>query len=297
MTDIVVIGSAGQVGSELMDGAFPRALSLYGCDRGGCDITDLASVEALVATHRPRVIVNAAAYTAVDKAESEAEAAFAINRDGPANLARVAARHGAVLLHISTDYVFDGTKNGPYVESDPVRPLGIYGRSKEAGEAMIRATLEAHVILRTAWVFGRHGHNFVKTMLRLGAERSELRVVADQLGCPTPARAIALSLAAISARILADPGNASYGTFHYVGAPPVTWHGFAEAIFAVVARHGRPRPTVLASATSDYPTPARRPANSVLSTAALEARYAIGAADWRAELERVVEAVLGGLVA
>jgi dTDP-4-dehydrorhamnose reductase len=297
MTDILVLGSAGQVGSELMDGAFSRGRSIYGCDRDQCDITDLASVESLVARHVPRVIINAAAYTAVDKAESEAELAFAINRDGPANLARVAARHAAALLHISTDYVFDGGKQGPYLETDPVKPLGIYGRSKEAGEVMIRAALDRHVILRTAWVFGRHGHNFVKTMLRLGSERSELSVVADQLGCPTPARAIALGLATIAERILADPGQAGYGTFHFVGSPPVTWHGFAQAIFAAAARHGRPIPIVHAISTADYPTPARRPANSVLSTEALQARYAIGPADWRPELERVVEAVLGGLVA
>jgi dTDP-4-dehydrorhamnose reductase len=297
MTDILVVGSFGQVGNELMDGAFSPGVTVYGCDRDGCDITDPASVESLVAQHLPAVIVNAAAYTAVDKAESEAEFAFAINRDGPANLARVAARHGAALLHISTDYVFDGAKPGPYLESDPVKPLGIYGRSKEAGEVMIRAALERHVILRTAWVFGRHGQNFVKTMLRLGSERSELKVVADQLGCPTPARAIALALATIAERILADPDAAAYGTFHFVGTPPITWHGFAEAIFAIAARHGRPMPVVHAIGTADYPTPARRPANSVLSTAALEASYAIRPPDWRAELERVVEAVLGRLVA
>jgi dTDP-4-dehydrorhamnose reductase len=297
MSDIIVFGAAGQVGRELMDGVFPRHLTLHGTDRDDCDITDLAAVEQLVGSERPSVIVNAAAYTAVDKAESEEAAAFAINRDGAANIARAAQRHGAALIHLSTDYVFDGSKQSAYVESDPVKPLGIYGRSKEAGEVMIRATLDRHVIVRTAWVFGRYGSNFVKTMLRLGAERSELRVVADQRGCPTPARAIAVSLAAISMRILGDPETASYGTFHYAGAPAISWHGFAEAIFAVAARHGRTPPVVHPIATSDYPTPARRPANSVLSTAAIEACYGIAAADWQGALEPVVGAVLGGLVA
>jgi dTDP-4-dehydrorhamnose reductase len=297
MSDVIIFGAAGQVGNELMAGIFAPPLTVVGTDRATCDITDLAAVERFVGGERPSLIVNAAAYTAVDKAESDEAAAFAINRDGAANLARAAQRHGAALLHLSTDYVFDGSKQGPYVESDPVKPLGIYGRSKEAGEVMIRATLDRHVILRTAWVFGRHGGNFVKTMLRLGAERPELKIVADQLGCPTPARAIAATLAAIGTRILADPGTASYGTFHYAGAPPVTWHGFAQAIFAAAARHGRKAPVLHAVPSSEYPTPARRPANSVLSTDALRARYGIAAADWRGELEPVVDAVLGGLVA
>ena len=189
--------------------------------------------------------------------------------------------------------MFDGTKAGPYVEADPVAPLGVYGASKEAGERAIRERLAHHVILRTAWVFGAHGANFVKTMLRLGAERPALRVVADQRGCPTAAADIAGAIATIAGALVRAPGAAAYGTFHYAGAPATTWHGFAEAIFRAAAARGAPQPTLAAIATADYPTPARRPANSMLDGAKLARAYAIAPCDWPRALERVLDTLVG----
>jgi dTDP-4-dehydrorhamnose reductase len=185
--------------------------------------------------------------------------------------------------------VFDGAKPGAYGEDDPVCPLGVYGASKEAGEAAIRARLERHVILRTAWVFGVHGNNFVKTMLRLGAERPALGVVADQHGCPTEAADIARAIARVAANMLAAPSPERFGTFHYAGQPPTTWHGFAEAIFARAAVRGRPAPTVKAITTADYPTPARRPANSMLDSGRLARVHGVAPCDWPAALARVVD--------
>lgn len=279
---VLIFGANGQVGRELLRAAWPDGLMPVGLGRGEGDITDPAAIAAAIATHRPVALVNAAAYTAVDKAESEAEAAFAINRDGPRHLTDAAARAGIPLLHLSTDYVFDGSKAGAYAESDPVAPLGVYGASKEAGEQAIRAATDQHIILRTAWVFGALGHNFVKTMFRLATTRPELRVVADQRGCPTPAAAIAAALATITGALLR--GNTAYGTYHFAGDTPTTWHGFAEAIFAAGHRYGWPVPKVHAIATADFPTPAQRPANSVLDCAKLTAAFGIPAADWHAGL-------------
>ncbi|KJV10204.1 dTDP-4-dehydrorhamnose reductase [Elstera litoralis] len=276
---VLIFGANGQVGRELQRVAWPASLTPVSLARPEGDVTRPEAIAAAVAQHNPVALVNAAAYTAVDKAETEAEAAFAINRDGAANLARAAAAAAVPLIHISTDYVFDGSKPGAYAPSDPVAPLGVYGQSKEAGERAIRAAAEKHVILRTAWVFGPYGHNFVKTMLRLAAARPELRVVADQRGCPTPATAIADAIAQITAALL--NGSTAYGTYHFAGRAPVSWHGFAEAIFAEGQRYGWPVPKVHAITTEDFPTPARRPANSVLDCSALTAAFGIMPADWR----------------
>ena len=261
-------------------------------DQAECDLSDPRAIRDLVERVRPSVIVNPAAYTAVDKAESERDAAFAVNRDGPANLARACAAAGVPLIHISTDYVFDGnSKTTPWREDDPVAPQGVYAASKLAGEEAVREAQPDHVILRTAWVFGAHGHNFVKTMLRLARERDELRVVADQHGCPTPAAAIAAAIATIAQARLGG-GGWTPGTFHYGGAPATTWHGFADRIVErAAARIGR-RPTVTAIATADFPTPARRPANSVLDTARLGQAYGVPPADWMAGLDRVLDDIL-----
>ncbi len=283
---ILVTGAAGQVGAELVRRADGRAV--IGLERRALDIGDTDAVAHALAEHRPRVVINAAAYTAVDKAETEAEAAFAINRDGPAHLAAACAQAGIPLLHLSTDYVFDGSKAGPYTEADPVAPLGVYGASKEAGETAIRERLREHLILRVSWVFGARGHNFVRTMLHLGAEREELRVVADQHGCPTHAGAIADSLLRLTDRVLVGAAL-PWGTYHYTGTPATTWHGFAEAIFAEAVELGLlvRAPKVLPIETKDYPTPARRPANSVL---ALERLAALGLAPrpWRDGLREVL---------
>jgi dTDP-4-dehydrorhamnose reductase len=288
MSVVVVFGADGQVGRELVSQTWPDGLRALGLDRPGVDITDRIAVGRALARLRPPLVVNAAAYTAVDKAEQDSDRAWAANRDGAANLAAACAAQSIPLIHLSTDYVFDGTKAGPYVETDPVSPLGVYGASKQAGEAAIRERLAHHVILRTAWVFGVHGGNFVKTMLRLGAERPELGIVADQRGCPTEAAEIAQAIARIAASLLRGPGPEAFGTFHFAGQPPTTWHGFAEAIFRRAAAAGRKVPALRAIATADYPTPARRPANSVLASDKLTRVYGIAPCDWQAALDRVL---------
>lgn len=293
MSGIVIIGAAGQVGRELSATRWPDGLPVHPFDRRMLDVSKPSSIAAALDRLKPDFVINASAYTAVDKAESESALAYAINRDGPAYLAEACRRLGATLVHISTDYVFDGTKDSAYDEADPVAPLGVYGASKEAGEAAIRAALPHHVILRTAWVFGAHGGNFVKTMLRLGAERPELRVVADQRGCPTPAASIAAAIGAIVARLYrASDASRLHGTYHFAGAEPTSWHGFAEAIFEIGERHGQRRPRVHAIGTSEFPTPARRPANSVLSTTRISEAFGVPAADWRGELDILVGRLL-----
>ncbi|MBN9524811.1 MAG: dTDP-4-dehydrorhamnose reductase [Alphaproteobacteria bacterium] len=288
MKTVLVVGETGQLARELARAAWAPGVELTFAGR---DIIDLARPEtatAVVAAMKPGVVVNAAAYTAVDKAESDADQAFLVNRDGPAALARAAATVGAPLIHVSTDYVFDGTKDGAYTEDDPVAPVSVYGRSKEAGERAVREAAERHVILRTAWVYSPFGSNFVKTMLRLGAEREELRVVADQRGCPTAAADIAAAIVRLAG---ADHG---WGTYHYSGAGPTTWHGFAEAIFAgAVARGAKVPARVTAIGTADYPTPAVRPANSVLDCSRIDRVHGIVARNWREALEDCLDALIG----
>jgi dTDP-4-dehydrorhamnose reductase len=296
VTAVAIFGAGGQVGRELTGQAWPAGLTPVGFDRAAGDVVEPSAVAAALDRARPALVVNAAAYTAVDKAEQERARAWAVNRDGAATLAAACALRAVPLIHLSTDYVFDGSKPDAYDESDAVAPLGVYGASKEAGEAAIRATLSRHVILRTAWVFGVHGHNFVKTMLRLGAERPTLGVVADQRGCPTEAADIARAIARIAANILGAPHEQAFGTFHYVGAPATTWHGFAQAIFERAAQHGRKPPTVTAITTADYPTPARRPANSMLATQKLQRVHGIAPCDWPAALTRVVDRLAGAPV-
>ncbi len=288
MKTVLVVGETGQLARELARAAWAPGVEVTFAGR---DIIDLARPEtatAVVAAMKPGVVVNAAAYTAVDKAESDADQAFLVNRDGPAALARAAAAVGAPVIHVSTDYVFDGTKDGAYTEDDPVAPVSVYGRSKEAGERAVREAAEHHVILRTAWVYSPFGNNFVKTMLRLGAEREELRVVADQRGCPTAAADIAAAIVRLAG---ADHG---WGTYHYSGAGPTTWHGFAEAIFAGAAARGAKVPArVTAIGTADYPTPAVRPANSVLDCTRIDRVHGIVARNWREALEDCLDALIG----
>jgi dTDP-4-dehydrorhamnose reductase len=284
--NILVFGAGGQVGHEVGRAAWPASWRVAALDRAAADITLPDSVERAFARERADLAINLAAYTAVDRAESEPEAASAANEAGARNVALSCAARHTPLVHLSTDYVFDGSKTAPYREDDPVNPLGVYGRSKEAGERAVREALGTHVILRTAWVFGSHGGNFVKTMLRLGAERPVLRVVADQRGSPTAAADIAAALVAIARRI-AD-GAAQWGTFHFTGSGATTWHGFAEAIFEEAAAQGRKRPRVEPIATADYPTAAHRPANSILDCSRIARDYAIAAPDWRPSLAAVL---------
>lgn len=281
---ILVTGANGQVGWELARrGAAQGVRPLSHADM---DITDETRVCAVLGDARPKVVVNAAAYTAVDKAESEREKAFLVNELGPRNLARACAARGIPLVHISTDYVFNGAKTTPYLEDDPVAPLGVYGASKLAGE---RAVLEAGaraVILRTAWVYGAHGANFVKTMLRLGSERDALRIVNDQRGCPTAAGDLADAILRIAARLTAGGDPALFGIFHCVGRGPTTWYEFARTIFAAARTAKKPALTPIT--TAEYPTPARRPANSVLECGKLAAVHGITLPEWPAALAEVL---------
>jgi dTDP-4-dehydrorhamnose reductase len=280
---VLVVGAAGQVGFELLRAEWPSEVRLTGVSRHELDLEDRAAIDGLLRDVAPDLIVNAAAYTAVDKAEGDPMRAFAVNRDAVGQMAETCRQLGVPLIHLSTDYVFDGSQPTPYRETDPVAPLGVYGRSKEAGEAVLRDTLPAHVILRTAWVYGVHGHNFVKTMLRLGAERDELRVVADQQGCPTFARDIARAIVTI-AQATAD-GQEAWGTYHFSGAGRTNWHGFAEKIFELSAPATGKRPLVQAIRTVDYPTPASRPANSVLDCSRVASAFGVVAPAWERSLQ------------
>lgn len=261
MGPILVTGGSGQVGTALKRLAAQRRIDVEATDRAALDLADPAAIERVVASRPWAAILNCAAYTAVDKAESEPELARAINAAAPGAIARAAATRGIRLLHVSTDYVFDGSKPDPYREDDPVAPLGAYGESKEAGERAVREAAPDHLILRTAWVVSPWGHNFVKTMLRLGRERGHLRVVADQHGCPTSAIDIAETLLALVALPEAR------GTYHFVNDGAASWHELARF---VLDRAGIPA-TVDPIATTDYPTPAKRPANSRLDTGKIRA--------------------------
>ena len=283
---LLLLGGNGQVGRELRRSLAPLG-ELVVATREGCagdaaaDFDAPESLAALVAGSAPDVVVNAAAYTAVDQAETDREAAFRVNAEAPAALARACAGRGALLVHYSTDYVFDGNATRPYREDDPTAPLGVYGESKLAGEAAIRESGARHAILRTAWVYAAHGRNFLRTMLRLAGERDALRVVADQVGAPTPASWIADATAAMLRR-----GIDGAGTWHVVADGETSWHGFASAIMreAVAAGLLARAPSVLPIGTADYPTPARRPAYSVLDTARLQRDFGLRPPGWETGL-------------
>jgi dTDP-4-dehydrorhamnose reductase len=288
MVRVLVTGAAGQVGSELMRATWPAGWTVLGSNRGDLDIT-ADTAEAALDRLAPDIVVNAAAYTAVDLAESAADAAQAANCAGPARLAKYCARHGLPLLHLSTDYVFDGAADRPYRETDAVRPINVYGASKAAGEQAIRAALDRHLILRTSWVFGAAGHNFVKAIRHRVAAGGALRVVADQYGRPTAASDIAHTL--VSLAELARSGTPPWGTFHFAGAEATSWHGFAQSI---VALGEMPETPVTAIATEEYPTPARRPKFTVLDVGKIATTLGIAAPDWRHGLREVVaELTLG----
>lgn len=282
---LAVFGATGQIGRALAEHGPPPGWTMALFDRGRVDITDAGAVRRALAGIRSGVVVNAAAYTAVDRAETEAEAAFAVNEGGAAAIASA----GLPVIHFSTDYVFDGAKAAPYDEDDRPNPLSVYGASKLAGEAAVRAATDRHLILRTAWVFAPFGTNFVRTMLRLAAERDVLRVVADQTGCPTPAESLAATAVMLAPRLLAGKTG---GTFHYCGDEPVSWHGFAAAIFDRLAREGRKTPALIPITTAEYPVAARRPAYSVLSGAKLAATHGIGRSAWRPALDRCLTRLL-----
>lgn len=289
---LLVFGGGGQLGQALAESSPPSGWRIVTLLRAAADITQANSINRAITDHDPAVIVNAAAYIAVDKAESDAQAAFRINRDGAGIVARAAATAKRAVIHISTDYVFDGRGGRPWREDDPTVPLGVYGASKLAGELAVRQAGGGHIILRTSWVFGVHGQNFVKTMLRLGAERPELRIVDDQIGRPTYAGDLAKSITAIAARISDQPAVDATGTFHFAGDGAVSWFGFAQAIFAEAHRRGGPNPSLVPIPTSQYPTPAKRPANSELNCDKLQSAYDIHPRSWRAGLGECLDRLL-----
>lgn len=285
---ILVTGGTGQVATEL---AARADVARVGRPEFDFDRPD--SIAETFHRVQPTLVVNAAAWTAVDAAEKEVDAAYRANRDGPAALASLCAAAGIPLIHISTDYVFSGDKPAPYVEDDPTGPSGVYGASKLAGEQAVLASGAQAVILRTAWVYNATGKNFVRTMLNLAQRMDTLRVVADQQGCPTNAGDLADAILAISARLAAGWQPAYHGVFHAAGTGSTNWHAFADAIFDEAARHGRPRPTVNPIATADYPTPARRPANSRLDCTKLADVFGVALPGWRPSLARTIDAILG----
>lgn len=291
MTTILVTGSNGQLGWELRRSLAPlgRVIAL---DRKGMDLSSADSITHAIREAKPEIIVNAAAYTAVDKAESEIDLAMRVNGAAPGIIAREARRIGALLVHYSTDYVFDGTGDRPYAESESANPVNSYGRSKLAGEEAIRDSGAPYLIFRTSWVYAARGNNFVRTMLRLARERSELKIVNDQVGAPTWAR----SIADMTAQVLSgglDRAKERSGTYHFTSAGAVSWFGFAEAIFA----GARSRfadfkvPTLIPIPASQYLLPARRPANSRLDTAKLTSTFGITAPRWEAALQQCMREI------
>jgi len=286
---ILVTGANGQVGWELSNRGAKRGLEILALDRSALDITNTISVSREINRPGVSLVVNAAGYTAVDEAESEPELAFEVNRDGPAYLASACGKAGIPLVHISTDYVFDGQKKGAYLVTDPVSPLSVYGKSKAAGEVEVREHLREHFILRTGWLYGVHGHNFVKTMLRLGREREKVQVVTDQYGCPTYAADLAETILRIAVQFL-QGGQVHWGTYHYCGKGVTTWHGFAEEIFRLASEYASLKvKRVEPISTSQYPTPAKRPTSSILDCSVLEKTFNIHPQPWAESLAKMLE--------
>jgi dTDP-4-dehydrorhamnose reductase len=291
---VLVTGADGQVGRALL-AEFRDTAELIACNRQTLDLSNPEKIRAKLREVNPDVILNAGAYTAVDRAETEHELAMAINGQAPGVLAEEAARSGALLVHYSTDYAFDGSKNGPWVEDDRTNPLSVYGASKLAGEEAIRSIGDRYVIFRTSWVYAPEGKNFVLTMLRLGSERDSLNVVDDQIGAPTTAADLARATQGIAAGILNDnfgPESDWAGTYHMTCGGSISWCGFARAIFERAPELlGGKKPTVNPIKTSEYPTPAKRPLNSVLSNEKLQQRFGVRLANWQSALDEVLKAI------
>jgi len=281
---VLVFGTTGQVAIELGRAAARKGVEIQALDRLQANLTDPMACARRVAATDADVVINAAAYTAVDAAEGDPGTARLVNADAPGAMARAAAARGLPFLQVSTDYVFDGSGNRPWREDDRLAPLGVYGATKLEGERQVAAAGGPFAVLRTAWVFSAHGRNFVKTMLRLGAERAEIAVVDDQRGGPTPAAGIASALLTMAWAF--REGRATPGIFHFTGAPACSWADFAEAIFATASLPHRP--VVRRISTDDYPTPARRPANSVLDCGKIAELHGIAQPDWRIGLTEVI---------
>lgn len=290
---LLIAGWQGQLARALVEAAAARPeIKAVALGRPGLDLVRPGTIHATLADTRPDIVINTAAYTAVDKAEQEETAAMALNAEGAGLIAAAAAKRGAAIIHISTDYVFDGAKPTPYVETDPTGPINAYGRSKLAGEQAVADVNPHHLILRTAWVHSPFGANFVKTMLRVGRERAEVRVVDDQTGSPTYAPHLARAILDIAAKVIAAGDGTPWGVYHAAGSGTVSWCGLAREVFAQSARRGGPIPTVTAIPTSAYPTPARRPANSRLDCGKLATTFGVRLPDWQVGVEDCVTRLL-----
>jgi len=291
---IIIIGSKGQLGRELVSQSKNLGFEILGADLPQLDITNIIQVENTITNFQPSLVINAAAYTDVDKAETEQSLAFAVNSDGPTNLAVVCANSEIPIVHISSDYVFDGQKGTPYIETDPVSPLGVYGKSKTDGEKKIRFNIKNHIILRTSWLYGVHGHNFVKTMLTLGKEKETIPVVVDQFGSPTCAADLAETVLTIAARIQKRT-EIDWGTYHYCGQGVTSWHGFAETIFTIARPYASIITTNIEPITTDkYPTRAKRPSFSALDCSLIKKRFGISPKPWQGSLKITIDRILRG---
>jgi dTDP-4-dehydrorhamnose reductase len=290
---ILVLGSSGQIGFELLRAAWPLGTTTIGVSHSQIDITDASAVAHLVARSNCDLAINAAAFTAVDRAEIEPRRAFAVNRDGAGHVAAACARAGVPLIHLSTDYVFDGAKKGAYVEDDPVSPINIYGASKAAGEDAVRENHPRHLILRTSWVYGAHGHNFVKTLLRLGRDRKDIAVVCDQRGSPTAAVDLAAGISEIAERLTGalDP----WGTYHLCGDGATTRYDFAQRIFALLSRQGDEMPVLRQVNSQEFPASAKRPENSQLDCRRIAEVFGVGCPSWDTSLARILPEIVASL--
>jgi dTDP-4-dehydrorhamnose reductase len=289
---VVVIGKAGQLALALARLGQIAGRPVVCAGRPEMDLTRRGALAQALAVQEPALVINASAYTSVDKAESERGQAFAVNAEGVGALAKICAKQGVPLIHVSTDYVFDGRSRKPYREDAPIAPLGAYGASKAEGERLLRESHERHIIVRTAWVYSEHGANFLKTMLRLAAEREVVRVVNDQRGTPTYAGDLAWALATMAKAVLGAETTAAWGTYHFTNAGETTWHGFAQETFRLAAARGLKVPRLEPIATSEYPTPARRPAYSVLDTSKVRTVFGLDPPDWREALSRCLASLL-----
>jgi len=288
---VLITGANGQLGRELVRLGQRFEFEVHSFSRQQLDITNKNQIEQIFSRISPSLVINAAAYTQVDRAENESDLAYAVNKDGPAYLARYCDDNHLTLIHISTDYVFDGTKGRPYQESDPIAPLGVYGQSKAQGETAIRSILPNHIIVRTSWLYAVYGNNFVKTILKLATEKTTLRVVADQFGSPTSAADLANAVLTIARKISASE-KIYWGTYHYCCKGITTWHALAEKIIelampyaALRARH------VEAITTAEWPTPAKRPPYSVLDCSRLKSRFGIEPEAWQQSLKHTIDRI------
>jgi dTDP-4-dehydrorhamnose reductase len=288
----LVLGGTGQVGEELRTSMLPHGIEVFAPTRLELDLCDAHAIARVTAAERWSAVINAAAYTEVDQAESEEESAFAVNAQAPAQLAAETARNAIPLIHISTDYVFDGRKGAPYFEHDRTAPVNTYGRSKLAGEEGVRAANPRHIIMRTSWVYSPYRKNFVKTILRLAAERDRLTIVADQRGCPTAARDIARACIIIAIDCALAPEHAPYGTYHFAGAGEATWFEFASAIIDMASNRLGRLPQLAPIRTIDYPTPATRASDTRLDCTAVMAAFGLNPRPWRKSLEGTIDCLL-----